>query len=72
MARHTVNTIADSLLDALEQAKTAAEKPAEVTGPVVTTELGREMLKVAGVLRATAHQDISLEDLTAFRRQHGI
>ena len=74
MATQTLNDLANTLLSNLEQEKMAElSKTASVSHtPVMKTELGVEMLKVAGAIRQMADADITDADIAAFREQYGI
>ena len=74
MATQTINDLANSLLSSIESEKTAElSKTASASHtPVMTTELGVSMQKVAGLLRQAAAEEITGEDIAAFRVAHGI
>ena len=73
MATQTINDLANALLVSIEAEKTAAETAKTASAqPVMRTELGDMMVKVAQTLRAMPADDITFEDIKHFRERYGI
>lgn len=71
---NTLNELANGILASLEAEKAAElSKTASVSHtPVMKTELGAEMLKVAVGIRDLASADITDTDIKNFRERYGI
>jgi len=74
MATQTLNDLANSLLSSIESEKTAElSKTASLSHtPVMKTDLGLEMQKLAGKLRELGSADITDADIAEFRGRYGI
>lgn len=71
MATQNINSLADSFLSAIEAEKVAElSKTASVTHtPVMKTEMGATMQKIAASLREVASADITADDIRSFRER---